>query len=170
MKMAEVCGWFWPFESVVIITPKPTLLKQDEEHRLHASGGPALSYPDGFSIYAHHGTRIPEEWGKLPAKEWKAAWLLETDNQEQRRVLIEELGYSRIMHELNSKTVHKSGDMELARIENVDVEPLHLLKVKCPSTGVFYALRVPPAIKDCETARQWTFGQETEQLIFAQET
>ena len=35
---------------------------------------------------------------------------------------------------------------------------INLLKVKCPSTGAFYTLRVPPGIKDVNAARQWTFG------------
>ena len=63
--MAE-CGWWWPFEGAVILTERPTQLHMDSEGKLHNPSGPAVLYPDGFSVYAWHGVRIPETIIKSP--------------------------------------------------------------------------------------------------------
>jgi len=48
--------------------------------------------------------------------------------------------------------------MELRLIDkDVDVEPIMLLKVVCPSTDKTHILRVPPDITSCEEAKRWTF-------------
>jgi len=41
---------------------------------------------------------------------------------------------------------------------------IRILKVKCPSTGAYYCLRVPPQVNTCEEARQWTFGKELNEI------
>ena len=35
-------------------TPKPSIIRLDDEYRLHAEGEPAIVYK-GFELYAHHG-------------------------------------------------------------------------------------------------------------------
>jgi len=97
----------------------------------------------------------------VPVSQWKVEWLLDEPNAELRRVLLREVGYSRIMQEIPNTLIHSDRDMELRRIDAaVDVEPITLLKVTCPSTGAFYTLRVPPDSGTCEAARAWTFGEE----------
>lgn len=53
------------------------------------------------------------------------------------------------------KVIHKDGDMRLIAIKGYDVQ---ILRVRCPSTKQLYFLRVPRDAKECEEARQWTFG------------
>ena len=50
----------------------------------------------------------------------------------------------------------KGGDYERIT-HDLDVEPIVLLKVVCPSTAKVHVLRVPPDSTHCETARRWTF-------------
>lgn len=57
--IAQSAGWWWPFERAVILTERPIKLSRDDAGCLHCDDGPALVYPDGFSLYAWHGTRIP---------------------------------------------------------------------------------------------------------------
>ena len=65
------------------------------------------------------------------------------------------------MSKLSNKLVHKDKDMELREItQEIDVEPIMLLKVVCPSTSHEYCLRVPPTMNKCEEARKWTFGDK----------
>jgi len=59
MRVAAAAGWWWPFAGACIITERATLLHCDEGGRLHCDYGPALAYPDGCTIYARHGLRIP---------------------------------------------------------------------------------------------------------------
>jgi internalin A len=40
-------------------------------------------------------------------------------------------------------------------IEYVDIEPIYLLKMTCPSTGFIHALRVPPDMKLARDAISW---------------
>jgi hypothetical protein len=165
-KLAQSGGWALPHKEICWISERHNKVKRDDRGRLHCDGNSALSYPDGFSIYAWHGTRIPTKWGETHSNSWDAKWLLEEKNQELRRVLFQGLGYARVMASLGSKLLHTDKDMELHRIENVDLEPLLLLRVKCPSTNAFYALRVPPQMTRCEQARQWTFGDEPVELLY----
>ena len=58
--------------------------------------------------------------------------------------------------------IDKDGDYELVKIRWHKKEmPIVLVKVKCPSTGAFYVLRVPLSIKTVKEAVAWTFGMAT---------
>ena len=61
-------------------------------------------------------------------------------------------------------------DYDLVKIDwNKEEEPLCLVKVRCPSTGAFYTLRVPPKTKTVKEAVAWTFGISEEKYILEQE-
>ena len=171
MKLLTQSGPIWALNHFAIVSDRPKEIYRDTQNRLHKDGGPALSYRDGFSLYSFHGVLIPEDWGKLNSEHWKPQWLLETKNVEQRRVLIQGLGYERIKSALPSKTIHVDREMELVRLaKDVDVEPIVLLKVICPSTQRPYVLRVPPQMTTCESARRWTLHDESNDLQFLKET
>jgi len=53
--------WWWPMDGAAVLTDRPTLLSRDTQGRLHSEHGPALSYADGFSVYARHGKCVPAE-------------------------------------------------------------------------------------------------------------
>jgi len=166
VELAKSAGWALTHANYCWVSERPCELHRDTNGRLHRDGGAALLYPDGWGIYAWHGVRLPEEWGAKPSREWSPDWLLTSENAEHRRVLIEGLGYERISRALGATTVHKQADMELMRIaKEVDVEPIVLLRVTCPSTGHIHTLRVPPGMTDCETARRWTFSDEPLELL-----
>jgi len=167
INLARDSGWWWPFEGVAVMTEKPCDLHRDNEHRLHKYGDAAIKYNDSWGVYAINGTRIPREWGVTPENDWKPEWLLEEHNAELKRLLFQTIGYDRIMYKLDSKFIHKDGDMELREIRDVDVEPVRLLKVRDSTTRSTYALRVPPNINKCEPARQWTFHRK---MDFIKET
>jgi leucine-rich repeat protein SHOC2 len=92
-------------------------------------------------------------WNKL--SEWKAEWLIDEDNTEIRRVLIQQIGYERICQELDAMTIDNWREYTLLKIEKVDVEPMVLLKMICPSTAHIHILRVPPEMTTVEAAITW---------------
>jgi hypothetical protein len=48
---------------------------------------------------------------------------------------------------------------------DIDVEPMYLLKMTCPSTGFIHSLRVPPDIKSARAAIRWVnWGIEPEEF------
>ncbi|MFX9042566.1 DUF6745 domain-containing protein, partial [Acinetobacter baumannii] len=52
-------GWWYQFDDCVIMTDRPSVIARDDRMRLHCEDGPALSYRDGYALYAVHGTRVP---------------------------------------------------------------------------------------------------------------
>ena len=89
----------------------------------------------------------------------KAEHILKISNTAVRRLCLEELGYGRFLAQMKHEIIDKDGEYELVKIDwHKREESIHLVKVKCPSTGAFYTLRVPPTVKTVKKAIAWTFG------------
>ncbi len=150
------CGNVYMYEKMAVICDRPHRLTFDPERRLHGSGVPAIEYGDDFKVYAYHGVRLPEKYGSLPDYQWQPEWLLSEKNAEMRRVLIQTIGYKRICEALQAVELDSWREYTLIKIENeVDVEPIHLLRMTCPSTGRIHVLRVPPERRSALEAISW---------------
>ncbi|MEP0757783.1 DUF6745 domain-containing protein [Coleofasciculus sp. FACHB-T130] len=155
-SLVKNCGWILPSEEIAIICDRPRVLSFDNQQRLHAEGAPAIQFADGYSLYASHGVRLPEKYGKLHPHQWQAKWLLEDNNAELRRVLIQGIGYDKIAQELGAIELDSYQEYTLLKIDtDIDVEPISLLKMTCPSTGFIHALRVPPEMISAREAIAW---------------
>jgi hypothetical protein len=166
MRLAEHCGWWWPFQNAVILTEKPVALSRDPQNRLHAEGKKAIEYSDGWGICAHHGVRLPEKYGSLRPELWNSKWILDEKNAELRRVLIQGIGYARMCKDLEAKSLDSWKEYELLLIEGVDVEPVVMVKMTCPSTGLIHAHRVPPDIKTAREGIKWiNHGIDKEEFL-----
>lgn len=99
--------------------------------------------------------------GTLRAKE-----IVNCKNIEIRRLLLEQFGYEKFLKELKGVVVHSEGSSKLITIDakwaGRDEEPIKLVKVKCPSSGRMYVLRVSPNMKTCREAVASTFNLSTE--------
>ena len=151
----EHCGWIFPFEKICAVCDRPRHLRFDSQNRLHAEGEPAIEFADGWNFYYYHGVRLPEQYGKFHPNKWQSQWLLAEENAELRRVLIQGIGYDRIIQELSAKQIDSWQEYALLQIDNADVEPICLLKMNCPSTGFIHALRVPPNLTSAREAIRW---------------
>ena len=91
-----------------------------------------------------------------------ATEILEEQNAELRRVMMDRMGYLRFAQEAGAKRLDKDtdagGQRELLKINLNDDEPLVGLSCFCPSTGRQYFLRVPPSVKSCHEAAAWMAG------------
>jgi leucine-rich repeat protein SHOC2 len=98
--------------------------------------------------------------------EWNPKWLLDEENAEIRRVLIQQIGYERICQELDTIETSKWREYTLITIDNIEkfydretweevTELMVFLKMTCPSTGHIHILRVPPEMTSAETAITW---------------
>ena len=93
-------------------------------------------------------------WTKL--SEWKPEWLLDEENAEIRRLLIWACGYETICQKLDAIELDTWREYTLLKIDaEVDVEPMVLLKMTCPSTAHIHILRVPPEMTSAESAITW---------------
>jgi hypothetical protein len=101
------------------------------------------------------GVELPRQyWTHL--SQWKAEWLLTENNAELRRVLIQQIGYDRICEELQTVELDSWREYTLLKMDaEVDVEPIHLLKMTCPSTNHIHVLRVPPDLTSAREAIRW---------------
>jgi leucine-rich repeat protein SHOC2 len=109
--------------------------------------------------------RLPRRyWTKL--SEWQPEWLLDEDNAEIRRVLIDRVGYEKICDALNAIEIDIWREYTLLKIDGlekiydddedpIDTEPMVLLKMTCPSTAHTHVLRVPPEMVSAEAAITW---------------
>lgn len=155
-NVVQHCGWIIDYENICIVCDRPTKLSFDNENRLHAEAETAIEFADGFKGYAYHGVQLPEKYGKIHPEQWQAKWLLEEDNAELRRVLIQGIGYSRICQELEVIELNYWQEYTLLKIDSdVDIEPICLLTMVCPSTRYIHALRVPPNITSAREAIRW---------------
>jgi leucine-rich repeat protein SHOC2 len=80
-------------------------------------------------------------WTKL--SEWKPEWLLDEDNVEIRRSIIQTCGYDRICQQLGAIELDTWREYTLLKIDAIDIETMVLLKMTCPSTDRIHVLRVP---------------------------
>jgi hypothetical protein len=90
--------------------------------------------------------------------------ILNTQNVELRRVLMERLGYERFLQQVGGLIRHRDqdagGERQLVYVPFDDDEPLMVLKVICPSIGHLHILRVPPYMQSCRQAAAWVAGFE----------
>ncbi|MBD2497951.1 DUF6745 domain-containing protein [Nostoc sp. FACHB-280] len=166
--LVQSCGWIFLYKKACIICDRPIHICFDNQNRLHAEGEPAIEYADGYSLYSYHGVTLPEKYGKLHPQQWEAQWLLKETNAELRRVLIQGIGYSRICQDLQAIELDNWARYSLLRIDNdfIDIEPILLLKMTCPSTGFIHVLRVPPNMLSAREAIRWVnWGIDPEDFI-----
>lgn len=169
-SLSTHCGLLLPFEKACFVFDRPLHCHADAEGRLHYEGGPALQFADGYRSYQFHGVQLPERYGKVHPHVWQADWLLHEQNAELRRVLIQGIGYDRLCQELQAEALNSWREYTLLRIApTIDVEPIYLLKMTCPSTSYIHATRVPPSIQTAREAIRWV-NWDTDPEEFAQES
>jgi len=161
-RITRSCHWFYPFNDFCLISDKPQSLSRDEQGRLHSLNSAALSYPDGWSIYAVHGVRVPEYVIMRPSA-ITVDKITNEQNAEIRRVMLDKFGWDRYLVESGAKAIHQDNYGTLYRAELPDDEPLVMVKVTNSTPepdGSFkdYFLRVPPNITRADEAVAWTFG------------
>ncbi|MGV0105057.1 DUF6745 domain-containing protein [Nostoc sp. DSM 114160] len=155
-SLIQECGWLFAYDDICIICDRPLHLRFDNQNRLHAEGEPAIEFIDGYSLYSYHGVTLPEKYGKIHPQQWQSQWILTEENAELRRVLIQGIGYARICEELQAIELDNWQEYTLLKIDNnVDIEPIYLLKMTCPSTSFIHALRVPPNMNSAREAISW---------------
>lgn len=153
------CGWILPYEKVCFVCARPIKLAFDTGERLHAEGEFSVLYEDGYGLYFYHGVALPKKYGQVRPEKWVPTWLLDENNAELRRILIQGIGYDRICRELNAAEVDSWQDYILLKlnelVDDIDGQSISLLKMICPSTNFIHAIRVPPNLQSAREAIRW---------------
>lgn len=107
----------------------------------------------------------------INSREITAKDIINIENTEVRRTFLEDMGYEKFLNQTDYKIITTDGDSELLVIDwHTEEEPIFLVKVKCPSTGAYYILRVPPNMQTVKEATAWTFGLWEERYQPIEET
>jgi hypothetical protein len=135
-------------------------------HWLEVAGSGLSGLPAGLRVPLRwQGTSVDERTAFRP-DELRAIDLLQVRNVTHRRVLIDRMGLERFMRELGGLVLDRDrdagGERQLLSVPLTDDEPIHALRVTCPSTAHVYVLRVPPHIRTCRRAAAWLAGFEDE--------
>ena len=161
-NLVKYSSWILPFEKTCLVCARPSKILLNSQQQLHAEAESAIEFADGWlKKYYYHGVLLPEKYGKVHPNKWQSEWLLSEKNAHLRRMLIQKIGYSQICEELSSVILDSWQEYELLKIEEninsneIDIEPIVLLKMVCPSTNKIHVLRVPPKLTSAREAIQW---------------
>jgi hypothetical protein len=128
----------------------------------------------GVKTYYLQGVQVDYRLWSTPAEQLDSREIMAIENVQLRTALCTKRGYERILKDMEGKVIDTAGDYALYELpilkpvtprwqgQEVD-KVIRLLKVRCPSTGAYYTLRVPPNIDKVEDARQWTFRVPAQQ-------
>jgi hypothetical protein len=169
MRVAQSSGWWWAQSGAVVLTERPTHLYRDAQTRLHHETGPALLYPDGFGIWAWHGTRVPKD---LIDGRWSTQDILRHDNAEVRRCAIEKMGWDRFivdagLRQIGDTTADPGNPGHFLALydvpERIYDQPIRVLLCdnatpERDGTRRRFGLTVPATVPDPIAAASWTFG------------
>lgn len=107
----------------------------------------------GKRVFYEKGVAIPEKLYRTSPEKLDPVKILKLPNAQLRMALAAKVGPERIAK--CGRVIHKDKEMRLISIKGYDV---NILRVQCPSTKMYYFLRVPVDSTKCEEARQWSFG------------
>lgn len=164
--VAQAAGWWWAYDTLAIITERPSKLSLDDRGRLHSDADWAILYPDGFGFCVVHGVQVPPRI-IFQSSEITTQEIDSETNAEVRRVMIERYGQARYIQDSGASLLGKDDWGELYRKEVPDDEPMLMVKVVNSTQepdGTFrdYWLRVPPTIRTAREGVAWTFAVEKE--------
>lgn len=154
MELAEVCGWWAPYEDYAIIQHRPTEINL-QDGVLHCDDGPAVLYRDGFSVWALEGVRVDEQIIMHPETQ-TIDQMRREENLEVKRLRIGRYGWTKYLEEVGAKVLdQRRNDVDKTKEVLLKGDDMVVLICTCISTGRMYPLEVPGEITTCEGAQKW---------------
>lgn len=155
-------GWIVPFHNVCWIVPRPLAVHVDRHMRLHSPAGPALSFADGWRLFAWKGVIVPEGVIEDRASIDGHAIARQAD-PVLRRCMLEIMTPERFISEGEATCVASDdcGRLWRRRWPNGDVwAAVEVLNGTPEPDGSIkhYYLQVPPGVRTAREAVAWTYG------------
>ena len=161
-KLGLEAGWVLPHANVCWLAERPSALQYDVRGRLHCATGPALAFPDGWSVYSWKGVEVPSDL----IEQREAITIEKVDDTRDiiiRRCMIEIMtpklfiargGANLVSHDETGMLWRRSwwnGDA-WAAVEVVTGTP------EPDGTRQTYVLQVPAEMRSARAAVAWTYG------------
>jgi hypothetical protein len=183
IELTQSAGWALPFKNICFVSERTNKLNFDRNGRLHSESEEALSYPDGFKIYAIHGVTIPEYIIKNPS-EITIEKIEKEENTEIKRIMINRYknGYESYIKDSGStlidekKDIHSNLPVKLWKKERKNDTPVVMVEIKNKTKELIdgewihksYYIRVKPDITDALEAIAWHHNQTKEDYLLTQ--
>jgi hypothetical protein len=161
-QLALNAGWLQPHAHTCWLAERPDLLRGDVSDRLHHPDGPALRYPDGWSVWAWKGVEVPRGLIEQPEQISLEAIDAAT-NVQVRRCMIEIMtpqrfvalgGAARLAEDETGvlwRKIWPDSDIWTAvEVVNATPEP--------DGTRKHFFLQVPATVWTAREAVAWTYG------------
>jgi hypothetical protein len=155
-------GWLQPHEHTCWLAERPDLLRGDANDRLHDASGPALRFPDGWTVWAWKGVEVPG-WMIERPEEITLEKIDAATNVQVRRCMIEIMtpqryvalgGAARVAEDetgvLWRKRWMASDAWAAVEVINATAEP--------DGTRKHFFLQVPANLQTAREAVAWTYG------------
>lgn len=166
LDLAASAGPWWALDGLAIISERPVAVSTDPRGRLHSETGPAIAWPDGDTIWAWHGVAVPN-W-VVTDPDWISVDAIQREgNVEVRRVMVERMGWERVVGEGGAQKVHQDAtgilwQLHPPRTASWRERPAKVVEVvnstpEPDGTRRHYFIRVPPELTTARQAVAWTF-------------
>lgn len=143
-------------DGFLLLGAKPQIAKTPQ-HELHNESGPAVLWPDGLKLWAVNGHMLSQTYGeKIVTRphELTLADIQNIDNEEERRVAIERMGWEKYLVAIKAKVADKRENWVdnthevLVTMPDVhgwgdNLPELLRMVLSCRSTGRKYFIAVP---------------------------
>ena len=127
--LVKHCGYIFGVDNLCIICERPTKILVDDNNQLHGEGEAAIEFADGFVVYAHHGTTLPDKYGTVHPNQWQSQWIVEERNQQLQAVLINGIGAVRLSQELSFIEIDSLQEYKFIKLENIDINTCILQRI-----------------------------------------
>ena len=165
LEVAQSANWWLPHKHICWVSERHHVLHGDDDGRLDCNDGPALAYPDGWSIWSIRGVRVNEQIVLHPDTQ-SISEIDSEENEEVRRIRIERFGVMRYLEESGATVIDsRRNDIENTYEILADTKHGQRLVTHCPSTGRRYFLAIPDRVENCEQAQRCLWGNITCNII-----
>lgn len=174
LSMFRLAPWYAFCQNICYVGAYPTEATFSDTNRLNNDNGPAVTFADGWKVWALDGIRCPRKLVEAP-ETITAQEIQTTTNVALRRMMLESFGAARFLQESNSRLIHKDEHGELYQQDMPGDEPLTMLRVinstpEPDGTYKDYFLRVPPFVRTAKEAVAWTFDMNAAEYKPEKET
>jgi len=176
--VARNAGWWLPHERICWVSERHSVVKQDAAYRLHCEDGPAVRYPDGWSLYYWHGVVVPEAIIERPESITPQS-IQGEHNAEVRRVMLTKYGFARYIDDVGAVEIDRDRDTKGERVlyslrdEMGEVKMIRLQNStpeRDGSDSKRYTFRVPPDVTSCRAAVAYMYGVDVDRYNVAVES
>jgi len=161
--LSKNAGWIIPHENICWISERHNVCKL-KNGVIHCDGGPAIQYPDGFSIWGLNGVRVPQYLAETPEGKLDIDFFHKEKNADVRTEFVRKYGIERMAKlgkvvetsEKYSNDLYRQSEYELIDMGNIlDKNYRPYLKMRNLTTNIYHIEGVSPECRTIEQALQF---------------